>query len=446
MYNRQKVLIVDAGHEPALPVYENLSGDGYDICKSPDVETAIDIIQRDNIAAIITDERMLCRDGTQFFKFVTENHPEIPVIFKTACGTEEHGYSTGTHKAFCHSGKHPDYVYLKSILDSAIEQRFLKSEFESLKKSLMDENIRYRISGNTVAMRKIFEVIEAVKDSDCNVIIYGEPGTGKELIARAITSLGKTQVPFIAVNCSAMPKEIIESELFGCEMEVSGTSSKNTAKFDEVQKVTIFLDEIGDIELSLQEKLLRVIRKKEVQHPGNNGNGNGGIRFISSTKRDLKKEVQKGNFREDLFRRINQTEIVVPPLRERKNDIPLLVSEFVNEFCLREKKTAVFSDRVIKIFLDYSWPGNVRQLRNVVRRSIALCKGNMITHRELPDEFCALKNQSAIHNSIRTIRDLEKDAIQDALHGCNGNKSKAARMLGISRKAFYRRLSECCPE
>ena len=443
MYNRRKVLIVDAEERPAFPYFEILSDDGYDVCASADVEMAINMIHQDDIAVIITDTRMRCSDGTQFFEYVTENYPDIPVIFKPACKTEEHVFPAKTRNAFCYLENPPDYKCLKSILDSAIEQRFLKSEFESLQKSLMDKNIRYRIIGNTAEMRRIFEVIEEVKDSDSNVLICGEAGSGKELIARAINNLGKTHGPFIAVNCSAMPKEIIESELFGCAIDVfSGTFSKSIAKFDEVPRRTIFLDEIGNIELSLQAKLLKVLQEKEVQSLGSNRQVKGGFRIISSSKRDLSKEVQKGNFRDDLFFRINQTEIAVPPLRERKYDIPLLVSAFINEFCARDKKTLTITDSVMKAFENYNWPGNVRQLRNIIEKAVILAPGDKITLKELPEEVVADKRIPSNNNALKTFKEMEMEALQNALQACKGNKSKASKILGISRKAMYKRLRE----
>jgi two-component system response regulator HydG len=289
------------------------------------------------------------------------------------------------------------------MLDRAVEQRWLKKELESLKNRLAGENMRYRIIGNTVDMFRIFEVIEMIKDSDSNVLVCGEAGSGKELIARTINNSGERGGPFIAFNCAAMPKELIEAELFGWEKGVFPDAfSKRMGKFEEASSGTLFLDEIGDLELSLQAKLFRVIREKDHQYPESNKKNKIDFRLISSTKRDLKKEVKNGNFREDLFYRINQIEITVPPLRERKDDIPLLFSSFVNEFCTRDRKKLMISDRVMKAFENYFWPGNVRQLRNVAERAVILAAGDKITLRELPEEVLSGMKMPTNNNELGT--------------------------------------------
>jgi len=443
MLDGRQVLIVDDEPDSIREFAEMLSQDGYDICTSSDAEKVIAMIPGNGIAAIITDDRMHCEDGTQLCEYITGNHPDIPVILLTAGRTDERAFSAMTPGVFCYFNKPPDYLCLKGILDRALEQRSLKKELQSLKRTRFDDNMRYRIVGNTIEMRRIFEIIEAVKDSDSNVLIYGETGSGKELIARAINNHGKKDGPFIPLNCAVMPKELIELELFGLEKEaLSGTFSKRMGKFEEASEGTLFLDEIGDLELSLQAKLLRVLQEKDIQRLGSSRKIKVDFRLMSSTKRDLKKEIQNGNFREDLFYRINQIEITVPPLRERKDDIPLLVLSFLNELCAREKKALSVSDKAMKTFADYCWPGNVRQLRNVLERAVILATGDKITHRELPEELLSFKRGTTSSNSLKTFRELEMEALKDALHACKGNKSKASRILGISRKAIYKRLRE----
>jgi two-component system response regulator HydG len=248
----------------------------------------------------------------------------------------------------------------------------------------------------------------------------------------------------VAVNCAAIPKELMESELFGYEKgSFTGAVARRIGKFEEAGQGVAFLDEIGETELSLQAKLLRVLQEREIERIGSNRKIKVDFRLISSTNRDLKKEVQNGKFREDLYYRINVIEVRVPPLRERREDIPLLASEFVNEFCLREKKELTVSNEVMRIFQGYHWPGNVRQLKNVIERAVVLAKGDAITVRDLSDELYASNgNESSSVIPRKTLKELEIQAIKEALEKCSGNKSKAAKMLGISRKAFYKRLNE----
>ncbi|MDH5768681.1 MAG: sigma-54 dependent transcriptional regulator [Nitrospirota bacterium] len=436
------ILIVDDEPNAIKVLSAILSEDGYAVLEAKDVESATKTIRKENVDAVITDLKMPGKDGMQFFEYITENYPDVPVIFLTAYGTVESAVSAITHGAFYYFIKPVDYLKLKSILVRAMEQRCLKRELEFLKKRLSEEKRSY-IIGNTSEMIKIFKTIEAIKDSASSVLICGETGTGKEVIARALHySSTRKDKPFITVNCAAMPRELIESELFGCERGAyTGAFSRRIGRFEEASGGTILLDEIGELKPPLQAKLLRVLEEREVERLGSSKKIKVDFRLLSSINCDLKKEVQAGNFREDLLYRINIVQIDVPPLRERKDDIPLLVTEFVKEFCIREKKVLTVSDQVMRVFQNYHWPGNVRQLKNVIERAVVLGKGNMITMKELPEEFLFLKEKTGTPFQ-KTLKDLEIQAIKDALQECKGNKAKAARMLGISRKAFYKRLLE----
>ena len=443
--NGGKVLIVDDEPNALKVLSAILSEDDYRVFESTDVDRAIGLIQKKNVDTVITDLKMPGKDGMQLFDYVSEHCPDVPVIFLTAYGTVESAVSAITRGAYYYFIKPPDYINLKSVLAKSVERRCLKRELEALKKRLSEDNGHSRNIGNTPEMRKVLDTVDGVKDSSSNVLISGETGTGKELVARALHyGSKKKDTPFIAVNCAAIPKELMESELFGCEKGAfTGAVAKRVGRFEEALGGTVFLDEIGELELSLQAKLLRVLQEREIERLGSSRKIKVDFRLVSSTNRDLRKEVEAGRFREDLFYRLNVVEIKVPPLRERKDDILLLASEFVNEFCIREKKTVTLSQQVINNFLDYSWPGNIRQLRNVIERAIVLCREGRVTHRELPEEFRAYKKQRTVRSSTKTLKDIEIQAVREALQGCNGNKSRAAKMLGISRKAFYKRLKEC---
>jgi DNA-binding NtrC family response regulator len=438
-----RILIVDDEPNAIKVLSAILSDAGYDVTESQNGERALKLISKRDIDVVITDLKMPGTDGMQLFEYVLENYPDIPIIFLTAYGTVESAVNAMTRGAFYYFIKPPDYLKLKSIIAKAVEQRSLKRELEILKKRLSGEETLVRIIGNTPQMLKIFDAIDAVKESASSVLIYGETGTGKELVARALHYASERKdKPFIVVNCAAIPRELMESELFGYEKGAfTGAVMRRIGKIEEVSGGTLFFDEIGELELSLQAKLLRVLQENEIERLGSNKKIKVNFRLISSTNRDLKKMVESHTFREDLFYRVNVIQLNLPPLRERSSDVPLLAAEFVKEFCLREKKALSVSDEVMKIFQTYQWPGNVRQLKNVIERAIVLAKGRMISLKELPEEFLCLKEQTE-NSSKKTLKDLEIQAIKDSLREYKGNKSKAARALGISRKAFYKRLRE----
>ncbi len=438
-----RILIVDDEPNAIKVLSAILSDVGYDVIESSNGEKAIKVISKKDIDVVITDLKMPVKDGAQLFEYIVENYPDIPVIFLTAYGTVESAVHAMTRGAYYYFIKPPDYLKLKSIVAKAVEQRSLKRELEILKKKLSIGETYERIIGTTPQMLKILDAVDAVKDSTSSVLIYGETGTGKELIAKALHyTSARTDKPFIAVNCAAIPRELLESELFGFERGAfTGAIMRRIGKIEEASGGTLFLDEIAELEPSLQAKLLRVLQDNEIERLGSNKKIKVNFRLISSTNRDLKKVVESGNFREDLFYRVNVIQVNMPPLRERITDIPLLAAEFIKEFCIREGKALTLSDEVMKVFQSYNWPGNVRQLKNVIERAVVLAKEKIITVKELPEEFLSLKEQTELPHK-KTLKDLEIQAIKDALKECKGNKSRASKMLGISRKAFYKRLRE----
>jgi DNA-binding NtrC family response regulator len=444
MMDSKKVLIVDDEPNAIRVLSVILKEEGYHVLESMNVDNAVGIIHNEDVDAIITDLKMPDKDGFELFKYVSEHHPDMPVMFLTAYGTVESAVSAMTSGAFYYFIKPPDYPRLKNVLAQAIEKHSAKKQFESLKKSVFQEKNLHPLIGKAPSMTRIVQTVETVKDSESSILIQGETGTGKEVIARNIHYTGKRyNKPFVAVNCAAIPRELIESELFGYEKGAfTGAAANRAGKFEEAAEGTIFLDEIGEVELSVQAKLLRVLQEREIERLGTNKKCKVNFRLISSTNRDLRKEVGEGRFREDLFYRINVVRIDVPPLRERRHDIPLLVSEFINNFSLRENRLFSFSDEVMDSFMQYDWPGNVRQLKNVIERAVVLARGERVTIQELPEEILSHHQKIESVGSVKPLKVLERQAINDALLVCNGNKSKAAKKLGISRKTFYKRLKE----
>ncbi len=444
MQDCRNILIVDDEPNAVRVLSVILKEEGYRVYESTDVDGAIGIIQREDVNAIITDLKMPTKDGFQLFTYVTEHNPDIPVVFLTAYGTVESAVNAMRSGAYYYFIKPPDYPKLKNVLARAIDQYCMKKEFENLKKRASQDNNVYPIIGKASSMASIVKTVASVRDSESSVLIQGETGTGKEVIACNLHYSGKRyNKPFIAVNCAAIPKDLMESELFGYEKGAfTGAAANKAGKFELASEGTIFLDEIGELELSVQAKLLRVLQEREVERLGTNKKIKVNFRLISSTNRDLRKEVEAGRFREDLYYRINVIQIDVPPLRERSEDIPLLATEFLNAFSVRANKPLVFSDEVMDIFLNHEWPGNVRQLKNIIERAVVLAKGERITLHDLPSEFLLHCQDTRESNTVKPLKVLERQAINDALLLCGGNKSKAAKQLGISRKTFYKRLKE----
>ena len=441
------ILVVDDEPNAVKVLSAILTEDGYRVYESLDVASATNVIRKENVDLVITDLKMPGRDGMEFFGYIRENKNDIPVIFLTAYGTVDSAVSAMLGGAFYYFIKPPDYVKLKDVIARAMSQKRIKQEIEKMEIAEFDESEKSGLIGNAEEMQKIHKTIETIKDSSSSVLVTGETGTGKELISRALHFGSKRKdTQFIAVNCAAIPKELIEAELFGCEKGAfTGAHAKRIGKFEEASGGTIFLDEIGELELGLQSKILRVLQEKEIERLGSNRKIKVDCRVISSTNRDLKKEVREGRFREDLFYRLNVIEIKVPPLRERKEDIPLLATIFAHEFSEQEGKKVKISDQVMEALAEYHWPGNVRQLKNIIERAVVLTKGDSLALHDLPEEFHPAGKMPEMMKTVtarKTLREIELHAIKEALQKCDGNKSKAARMLGISRKAFYKRLND----
>jgi len=442
---REKILIVDNELNALKVLSAILSEEGYEVLESLDGDQAVEVINRDQPDTVITDIKMPGRDGMQLFEYIQEYHPDIPVIFLSAFGTVDSAVKAIMAGAFYFFAKPPNYVELKSIVCRAIEQRGLKKEVESLKQRLSGSghyNNECRLIGNSPKFHNLLKTIYAIRDSQCSVLITGETGTGKEVVAKTLAGCGcKNASPVVAVSCASIPRELIESEIFGYEKGAfTGAFSRRVGKFEKANGGVLFLDEIGELETNLQAKLLRVLQEKEIERIGSNEKIHVDFRLISSTNRNLKDEIKAGRFREDLYYRINVCHIQVPPLRKRKEDIPLLVAKFLKEFCIREDKNVIIDEEIMQHLTKYSWPGNVRQLRNVVEGAVVMSNHRLMRVKDLPEELRRCKEKIVLDDVI-PLKLMENQAIKKALRVCSGNKSKTAKVLGISRKALYSRLA-----
>ncbi len=439
-----KILIVDDEKSAIKVLSAILTDAGYSVVPAIDADEAMNILSYDSVDAVITDIKMPGKDGFELFEQISKHSPDLPVIFLTAYGSVDSAVSAMTNGAFYYFIKPPNYTKLKSILGRAVEQHRLKREVEELRNKISKRNNAFFIVGNTPPMTRIYKTIDTLKDSESSVFIYGETGTGKELIAKKLHFCGKrSRKPFIAFNCASMPRDLIESELFGYEKGAfTGAVSTRIGKFEEASGGTVFLDEIGELELSLQAKLLRVLQEREIERLGSNKKIKVDFRLITSTNRNLFDEIKEGRFRKDLYYRINVVQIEVPPLRDRLQDVPLLATAFMNEFCAREKKLISIPENIMELLKNYTWPGNVRQLRNVIERAVVLSHGKSMNISVLPKEISIEPVGSQRTSKIKSLKDIEYNAILKTLSVANGNKSKAARQLGISRKSLYKRLRD----
>ncbi|RJQ53789.1 MAG: sigma-54-dependent Fis family transcriptional regulator [Nitrospiraceae bacterium] len=407
-------------------------------------DKAVEIVSLEDIDAVITDLKMPGKDGLHLFHRLKANNPDIPVIFLTAYGTVDSAVTAMTEGAFFYFIKPPDYVKLKAVLSRAVEQKRLRSEVADLRSRIESTYGFSSIIGKSPGMESIFRTVESIKDSSTNVLITGETGTGKELLARAIHYTSHRHYrPFVAVNCAALPHELLEAECFGYERGAfTGAVSRRVGKFEEADTGTLFLDEIGELGLPLQAKLLRAIQEKEIERIGGNRKIKIDVRLLASTNRDLSREIRSENFRTDLYYRLNVVQIKLPPLRDRRTDIPLLVTHFIDKFANREnKRVTSVSPEVMRVFLQHDWPGNIRELGNVIERAVVLVKGDVIGLRDIPAEIRKeAKVSGQAPEKLKPLKEIELEMINQALNTFRGNKSKAARALGITRKALYKRL------
>jgi DNA-binding NtrC family response regulator len=429
------VLIVDDEPNATRVLSAILRADEYSVHEAMSVDSALNLLKRNKIDAIITDIRMPGKDGYELFDYVSKHYPHIPVMFLTAYGKVDSAVTALSKGAFYYFVKPPDYQKLKQFLISAVSQTR-----QNIDPGLPNEDALQESKSD--AMIRIYKTISAVKDKETSVLLSGETGTGKEVIANYLHYHSVRRLrPFIAVNCAAIPRDLLESELFGFEKGAfTGATVSRAGKFEEAAGGTLFLDEIGEMDPALQAKLLRVLQERQVQRLGSNGKIDIEFRLITSTNRDLAREMEAGRFRSDLFYRINVVCIDLPPLRDRKEDIPMLATHFLNLFCKRESKHLLSSDEMIDVLTRYPWPGNVRQLKNAIERAVVMSPGPRVTINHLPEEIRTYCSGTIHSEAVQPLRSLELQAVKDALAACNGNKSSAARKLGISRKALYNRL------
>jgi DNA-binding NtrC family response regulator len=443
---KAKLLVVDDEKHIREGLQKALNLDGYDVEVAADGKIALEKLGDEDIDLVITDLKMPQLSGEELMKDALGRYPYLPIIILTGHGTIENAVEAMRNGAYDFITKPLNIDKLSLIVKRALENSSLKRQNRELLNQLKKKYSFENIIGKSTPMNKVFETIELVAPSRANVLIYGESGTGKEMIADAIHhNSPREDKSYIKVHCAALPESLLESELFGHEKGAfTGAISRKRGRFELAHLGTLFLDEVGEIPPQIQVKLLRVIQEREFERVGGEQLLKVDVRIISATNKNLKEEVEQGNFREDLYYRLDVVSILVPPLRERKDDIPLMTHKFIAEFSKENNKEIEgITNGALQALMSYKWPGNVRELRNVIESIVVLTKGNIITEGDLPQYITAKDEQSHLKIPAGiSLAEAEKRMILFTLQNTGGNKTKASEVLNIGRKTLHRKLNE----
>ncbi len=447
-----KILVVDDENIQRDIVKDILEDEGYDVVTSGSGPEALEQIRRSAVDVVLSDLRMPGMDGVELLEHVKAFDSDIIVVVITAFGSVESAVEAMRKGAYHYLTKPLDKEQLTLIVQRAIQAKRLSDENRSLRQELQERYAFHNIIGNSRKMQELFRMIEKVAPSESTVIIYGESGTGKELVALSLHGHSKRkEQKFLAVNCAAIPDTLLESEMFGYEKGAfTGAQNQKKGLFEEADQGTLFLDEIGDLNMILQAKLLRVLQEGEFQRVGGTKTLSANVRVIAATNKDLEEEVHEGRFRQDLYYRLNVVPIFLPPLRERREDIPHLVEHFLQKYQQKHGKTVTrVSSAVMKRFLDYPWVGNVRELESIIERSVILTDHDIIDCDTLPEKLRDKNEESSSPAMTYTIpeggislENVERNLIESALLKSGWSIKKASELLGITYKTLQYRIQK----
>lgn len=446
MLEKHTILLVDDEMSIRETMKIFLEDRGYKVLTASNGFEALDYIKEYMIDILITDLRMPKMDGIELMKKAFEVDSNIEVIFISAYTDIKKAVEAIKLGAYDYITKSFTVDELVHIIEKALERRKLIEENNNLKRQLEGHYDFEGVIGKSEQMQSIFSLVNRIANSKATVLLTGESGVGKDVIAKLIFKKSQRyNKNFVAINCGAIPENLIESELFGHEKGAfTGAITRKIGKFELANEGTLFLDEVGELPLSMQVKFLRVLQEKQFERIGSLESIKVDFRIIAATNKDLYEEVKKGNFREDLYYRLNVVNIKIPPLRERIEDIPLLAERFLNEFSKEYNKNLKFIDiEVLNVLTDYEWKGNVRELRNVMERAVVVAGVNeeILTVKHLPEEIVGSYNQER-EKVVMTLKDYERLIIMNTLKKFKGNKTKAAESLGIKRQTLYNKLKE----
>jgi len=450
---KARILVVDdeRSMQEFLEIF--FRSEGYEVATAGDVDTALIQIENDEFDVVISDIQMPGRSGIELVHATHEMSPDTVVIMITAFASTETAINAMKEGAYDYVTKPFKVDELRIVVEKALEKKLLSSENRRLRRELRGQRRDRNIIGNSAVIRRVSELIAQVADSKANVLITGESGTGKEVVARAIHQGGQRRdKPFVAVNCAAIPETLLESELFGhVKGSFTGAVQNKEGLFEVADGGTLFLDEVGELTLAVQVKLLRAIQEKSFRRVGGSTDTRSDVRIIAASNRRLEEEVASGRFREDLYYRLNVIEIPVPTLRERSEDISLLVEHFIEKYSAElDKNVRQVSDEAMARLTAYRFPGNVRELENVIERAVALSHSEVIGLDLLPP---AVLNPSLGADSPRItpsegidleamLNDYESGLLKEALRVSNGVKKRAAQLVGVSFRSFRYRLEK----
>ncbi len=441
-----KILVVDDEKNIREGLGRVLELDGYKVFLASDGQAAMGLISQADIDLVIADLKMPKMSGEELLRQSTVLYPNVPVIILTGHGTIENAVQTMRDGAYDYITKPINMDRLSLLVKRALSNRELILQHRALQEELLKKSQFANIIGKSEVMKKIFEVVKQVGPTKASVLITGDSGVGKEMIADAIHyNSPRKEKPFIKVHCAALTETLLESELFGHEKGAfTGAIARKRGRFELAHLGTMFLDEIGEVSQNVQIKLLRVLQDRNFERVGGEETLEVDVRIIAATNKDLKEEINTGNFREDLYYRLNVVNIHIPPLRERKEDIPLLVAAFLKEFARENDKSIDGIDLKARMALyNYAWPGNIRELRNSIESAIVMSKSNIITLDELPPTIRSGSEEGVIKlSSGVSLANGEKEIIRFTLNQQKGNKTKTAGVLGIGRKTLHRKIQE----
>jgi two-component system NtrC family response regulator len=444
------ILLVDDNESQRQVISFWLSEEHYDVSTASTVDAAIELLAQKDFDLIVTDVKMPGSSGMELLGWSKEHMPEIPVLMMTAFGSVSDAVAAMKMGTFDYILKPLNEDAFKAIVDKALQHTRLVRENRTLR-AYAERTSRFEnLIGHSKKMKELFDLAVQVAPRDSTVLILGESGTGKELLAKAIhLNSSRRSAPFVVVNCGAIPETLIESELFGHKKgSFTGAHADRVGKFEAASHGTVFLDEIGELSPALQVRLLRVIQEREIQKIGQTAPLKIDVRVIAATNRNLNTLLEDGSFREDLYYRLSVIQLRIPPLRERRDDIPLLAEHFVEQFCQRYGPPLHrLTPSAVDVLTEYNWPGNVRELENVIESAIVLGKGEQITPGYFPENVRQERTRvSQIHLQIPddgiSLEDVERELILKALEKCEWNQTRAARFLNITRKTLIYRMEK----
>ena len=452
MKDKCKILVVDDDHAHRTMLNALISGWGYAVTLADDGSSAIDRVKESSFDLVLMDVRMVKVSGLEALETIKAYNPAIPVIIMTAYSSVETAVSALKRGAHDYLTKPLDFDKLRLTIDRAMEHTRLKEENRLLRETLGQQFDSRNIIGKSPAMLKLLETVSQVAPSEATVLISGESGTGKELIAGAIhfNSLRKNG-PFVKINCAAITETLLESELFGHEKGAfTGADRRKEGRFSQAHGGSLFLDEVSEMSLMMQVKLLRALQEREFNRVGGETTIQVDVRVIAATNKNLIDQINMGTFREDLYYRLNVVELEVPPLSQRREDIPLLSRHFLEMFAAKNhKEIKGFTPAAMDNLIRYHWPGNVRELMNAVERAVVLARSNYLDEADFPfmkDSLIENNRKDSVNPNAPLLQgdvpleEIEKTAILKTLDAADGNKSEAARRLGITRKTLHKKL------